>query len=486
MIFNFYTISAFINFLTSVVFAVLVVLKNKKNPKNIGFFILASLVGMWSLCYFFWQNSMDSEVFALFWSRALMVFTIMIPAAYLHFVLALTDALEKRKKLLIFTYLLFYLFLLTDATPFFIEKVGPVMNFNYWPIATPIMSLWLFCFVLYVFYSSFLLIKKYKESGGITKIQLRYVSIGIIIAFICGTLNFVPWYKIPLQPYTNAVVPIYVILMAYAITRYRFMDIRTLTKNIVFYFIIAVLAYVSFYFMAHFYKIVFGNPLAKEGYVLGLIIAPVFAIIIYNSGKILSDFLKKNIFYSLYVYEQAIKKAQVDLSHYKNLGQISDIIIDTIKKALQTDKIAVLVYDDAKENNPNFRIVKKIGFDTENISSLEYDLFSEYFIKNQGIMTKEELEDIIESTEDLDYKKLLHPIENLIYKNDISLCAPIKNNGHLFGVVILGEKMYESFYSKEDFNLLKSLLFSAEIAIDNALIYRRLDKKLTSKKVFAD
>ena len=170
MIFNLYTISAFINFLTSIVLAVLVVLKNRKNPKNVSFSILATLVSLWSLCYFFWQNVEQAEWLALFWCRALMAFTIMIPAAYLHFVLALTETLEKRKKFLIFVYLLFYFFLLTNATPFFIEKVEPIMNFKFWPVATPIMSLWFFSFGVCVFYSAFLLIKKYRGASGITKL----------------------------------------------------------------------------------------------------------------------------------------------------------------------------------------------------------------------------------------------------------------------------------------------------------------------------
>ena len=408
-----------------------------------------------------------------------MVFTIMIPAAYLHFVLALTETLEKRKKLLISVYLLFYFFLLVDATPFFIRDVEPVMNFNYWPMATPIMSAWLFFFVVCVSYSAFLLFKKYKTSSGVTKLQLKYVSIGTIIAFICGSLNFVPWYKIPLPPIANAFVPIYVILMGYAITRYRLMDIKALTRNITFYFIISVFAYVFFYLLIYIYKIVFGDPLAKGGYVLGLFIAPIFAVIIYNSSKSLSDFLNKHIFYSLYIYEQAIKKAQVELSHYAGFNHIADIIIDTIKATLQADDIAVLLY-----NRVDFEVIKKIGFD-KSLSSLDYNLFSEYFRKEQGIITREELEQNIEDTKNTDYKKLLHSIENQIYKNNISLCISIKNNGNLLGIIVLGAKIYEGSYSKEDFELLETLSGYAKTSVNNALIYKKLEEKMANKKFSA-
>src|SRR3989339_723230 len=453
MIFNLYTISAFINFLTSIVLAVLVVLKNRKNPKNVSFSILATLVSLWSLCYFFWQNVEQAEWLALFLCRALMAFTIMIPAAYLHFVLALTETLEKRKKFLIFVYLLFYFFLLTNATPFFIEKVEPIMNFKFWPVATPIMSLWFFSFGVCVFYSAFLLIKKYRGASGITKLQLKYVAIGTIISFICGTLNFAPWYGIPLPPVANSFVPFYVILMAYAITRYRFMDIKTLTRNITFYFIIAVFAYLSFYLFAHAYKIIFGDPLARGGYVLGLVVAPVFAVIAYKISGSLSKFLNKRVFYFLYVYEQEIKKAQNQLRRYNSLDQVADVIINTIRTTLQTEKIAVLFCNSAGKEI-NFEVTKKIGF-TE-IPQLSCALFSEYFKKEYDAITREELEQTIENTKDAVWKKTLHSIENQIHRYNISTCIPLKDSENLLGIIVIGAKRFEGSYSKEDFGLLKT------------------------------
>src|SRR4030043_536405 len=98
MIPNFYAITAFINFLTSLIIAILVILKNRKNPKNIGMFILSSLVSLWSLSYFFWQIS-TTEQEALFWCRALTAFMIFIPAAFLHFALAFAEILNKRRGL---------------------------------------------------------------------------------------------------------------------------------------------------------------------------------------------------------------------------------------------------------------------------------------------------------------------------------------------------------------------------------------------------
>lgn len=465
MAINIYAISGLINFLTGVILAVLVIAKNRKNPKNISFFILAMLVGLWSLCYFFWQITTESEWIALFWARALMVFTIMIPAAYFHFTLALTETLENRQKQIAFVYLYFYLFLLADATPFFINKVGPVMGFKFWPMATPIMSAWLISFLICVAYSSILLVKKYKKSSGVTKIQLKYVSTGVIIAFICGSLNFAPWYKIPLPPVYNFFVPIYVVFMAYAITRYRLMNIRTLTRNVVICFFIAVFAYGFFYGLAFLYKIMFGSVFAKEGFAAGLIAAPIFALLIYSTSKPFLKFLDKHIFYSIYIYEQAIRDARINLMRHPGLNGTANVIIDTLEITLQAERVAVLAHNPSKKT---FSIVKKTGSWKDDIFSLDYGLFSGYFKNNPAIITREELEEIIENEEYIESKKNLHLIENVIFKNNISLCVPLKNDGKLLGIIIAGTKKYEGDYSKEDFDLLETIAESAQASISNA------------------
>lgn len=478
MVVNFYTITSFINFLTSIILAVLVILKNKKSQKNVAFFTLSVIISLWSLSYFFWQNVTDNEAVALFWCRVLSIFLILVPPAYLHFTLALTETIEKRKKFLTLVYLFFYVFILIDVTPFFIDRVEPIMNFKYWPMATPLFSAYVLCFVVCMSYSSFLLIKKFKASTGIVRMQIKYVALGFIITIISGSSNFLPWYKIMIPPVFNALVPFYVICMAYAITRYKLMDVKILARNMVFYFGISFFLYASFYGIALAYKIAFGDVLSQETYFIGLFIAPGIALLLYTSGNLFSKFINKSFFTSIYTYQQTIKEASYNLSRHTSLNEIAEIIIDAANKTVQPINMSVMFVRNLESPDANFEIAKNMGMDSSSLQSvIKYSAFKMFFQDRDEILTRDSLEQIIQRTKDIEERSKLHDIENQLHACNIHICIPLKNNANLLGLIVAGNKQYENAYSQEDFNLLETVSYYAQIAADNVFLYQKIEEE---------
>ena len=204
---------------------------------------------------------------------------IFIPIAYLHFTYALVEILNKRKKFLIFSYLLFSLFLLADATPYFINHVEPLMSFKFWPVAGPTYSLFLILWLFYACYATSILLKFYKKSQSVIKLQLKYIIIGTIIGYAGGITNYFLWYKIPILPVGNITVSVYLLIIAYAIIRYRLMDIRIVVRKTVVYLLSAGFVYGMFYLIIWFYNRTFGTVFSNGAYLLGLIIAPLFVVI---------------------------------------------------------------------------------------------------------------------------------------------------------------------------------------------------------------
>lgn len=476
MIPNFYAITAFINFLTSLIIAILVILKNRKNPKNIGMFILSSLVSLWSLSYFFWQIS-TTEQEALFWCRALTAFMIFIPAAFLHFALAFAEILNKRRGLMISVYAVLSGFFLFNFTPYFVRRVEPIMEFKYWPVAEPIFAVFVAIFASCAFYAFYIFIKKYRESTGIAKLQAKYVAFGTIVSLVSGSLNFLPWFGVPFPPLTNALVPVYVILMAYAITRYRLMDLRTVFKHILFYTGVSILVYATFYAIAWLYIILFGNVFSYQGYLAGLVIAPVFSVAVYVGGKLLSDFIDKHFFSSLYNYQETIIKTSQKLNNYTSLNKIIDTIAETIKKTLQPEKFILLLNNDSEK--PQFKAIKIIGPNNgHDVSAmLKYEIFSEYFKKNPSILIREELDQMMQDTKDRKEWEAVSYLKERLKQLEIYLCLPLTSGDKLSGVILLGAKTETDSYTQKDIELLEVLSYQSGIAIDNASLYRKIEEK---------
>ena len=472
---NFYAISALVNFFTSGILAVFVLSKNRKNKLNIGFFIFAFFIAFWSISYFFWQISIDAKD-ALFWSRMLMAGAIFIPVSYLQLVYLVVNLFDKRKVFLIFSYVVFVIFLILNFTKSFISHVEPLLGFEFWPIAGPVYSIFLIVWFLYVVYSTYLLFDKYRKSVGIIRLQIKYIVIGMIIGFVGGSTNYFLWYRIPILPFGNVLVSVYVGTVAYAILRYRLMDIRVIARKMFVYLGVAIFSYGIFYLLAWIYIRFFGGIFAIAGYVAGLIIAPVFVALFYGLGKYLLDVANKYFFFSLYNYQETINKLARELNYYTDLKKIVSTIVDTIKKTMQLNRAGVLLINQDKKTI-HYSIAKVIGFNTQNGISLVKDNFlTRYLQKSQKPLVRDELKllsrDAKSKSDSDSFANLHRNMEHI----EASLCLPLMSNGRLIGIIVLGAKISGDAYTREDLDLLESLSNQAGTAIDNARLYDKIDE----------
>lgn len=469
---NFYAISALVNLITSAVLGFFVILKSRKS-KNFSFFIFCFFVAFWSLFYYLWQISTSAES-ALLWCRVLMAFAIFIPVAYLHFVYALVEILDKRKKFLIFSYFLFSLFLVADATPYFISHIEPILNFQFWPIAGPVYSLFLAVWFFYVIYSTYLLYVKYKTSVGIIRSQIKYVILGMIIGFAGGATNYFLWYRIPIPLIANILVSVYVGTIAYAIIRYRLMDIRIVARKVVIYFLSAGFVYGMFYLVAWIYNKNFGGIYSNGAYILGLIIAPLFVALfawLNNKIKIIAN---KYLFFSLYSHQETIAKLTDELTNSIDLYKIVDSIVNSIKQAMQLDRAGILLIDQTGKTI-KYKVAKIIGFNENDGISLVQDIFlTRHLEKTQKPLVRDELQiiakDLINSEEKQSFTQLFDNMKHI----EASLCLPMIISNKLIGIIVLGGKISGDAYTKEDLELLTTLSKQAAIALNNARLYKEV------------
>ena len=223
---TFYTITALINALVSLILGAVLLLEGFRKKLNITYALLAFSVAWWSIAYYFWQTATFAED-ALYWARLLMVGASLIPFFYYHFVLILLREEHLRRLLLVAGYVFALVFaVLSGATDLIVASVVPKLSFAFWPepgpLLIPFLSIWLFYFM----YTSYLLLRGIKRSTGSERGTIELVFLGTTLGYIGGVTNYFLWFDIPISPYGNVLVSLYVILVAYAIARHRLFDIR--------------------------------------------------------------------------------------------------------------------------------------------------------------------------------------------------------------------------------------------------------------------
>ena len=479
---NIYAVSALINAIISIVLGFFVLSKNPKGKMHIGFFLFTLSMFIWSLPYYLWQTSNDPQM-ALLWCRVLMAGAIFIPITYLHFTYALVGLLHKRKTFLIFSYILFFLFFLSDFTPVFVSHMEPLMNFPYWPIAGPAFSLFLILWVFYAYYSAYILIKHYRISSGLVKAQLKYVTIGTFLGWTGGITNYFLWYRIPIPPFGNITAAVYLIFVAYAIAKYRLMDIRIVARKIFYVLGSATFVYAVFYLLILFSDKVLGGAFSGATVAFGLIIAPVFVLGFYRVDKGLKNFANRYLFVSLYNYQETINKLNDELTNHIELNKIIDLIVDTIKDTMQLDRAGVLLVN-TSVTPIHYQIAKVIGFNESNGVSLVQDNFlTQHLLRTQKLLVSDELVILARDSKNSEEKKSFLQLYENMKHIEASLCLPLISNGMLIGIIVLGSKVSGDAYTKEDLELLSTLAKQAGIAIENARLYKEVqDFNITLKQ----
>ncbi|MFH1684225.1 MAG: histidine kinase N-terminal 7TM domain-containing protein, partial [Candidatus Margulisiibacteriota bacterium] len=229
---NYFAFSALVNGLTSVLLGIYVLKRGFKSPLNKSYSFFAFSVFFWSLGYFFWQLS-STAANALFWSRVLMAGAILTPVAYFNFSLWLTNKYNDKKWESNISFLVCAIFLGLSFTPMIVKEVSKKLFFTFWPNPGLMYLPFLLMFFFYAIYSLYIMYTVYRRASGHLKAQIMYVFIGTAIGFAGGSTNYFLWYDVPIPPFANILVLAYPILLAYAITKHRLMDISVVISRLV-------------------------------------------------------------------------------------------------------------------------------------------------------------------------------------------------------------------------------------------------------------
>lgn len=470
---NLFALSGLLIGISCAILGAFTLIKGKRQIHYIWAFFSFS-VALWGFGSYEIGIAQNPET-ALFWWRIAYVGVILIPIFFAHFVYVFLG-LPQKKLLLICVYFLGLFFLAANlAGDLFINKVRFVFNqFYYISSPTYFYTLFVFLFFVLIIYIHIRLLQALKITSGVKKNQIGYFILATIPGFSAGFFEFLPVYKIDIYPYFHFIIALSPIVVAYAIMRYRLMDIRIVARKTLIYFVSAAFAYGFFYFLIWFYNRFLGGVFTTIAYATGLFIAPIFVLVFiwfYNSIQKIAN---KYFFYTLYNYQQTINNLSQQLNYLNDLDEIVGLIVDTLKQAMQLDRVGVLLIDQS-DNAISYKIAKVMGFNEQNGISLVQDSFlTRYLQENQKPLVREEFALISKDFRDVEGKKKFLELESNMKRIEASVCLPLMSSNKLIGIIVLGSKISKDAYTSEDLELLSTLAYQAGIAIDNARLYKEI------------
>jgi len=315
--------------------------RNRQNPKNITFFFFSISIAVWSFFYLRWQLSATASD-ALFFCKALMCGAIFIPVFYLHHILSVLGRIKERMILLGLAYFFGLVSLGLCFSPYFVCTVTARFSFLYWPVAGSIFSIFLLIWLGIVVYGAWLIYSHYKKSTGHLRKQLGYMLWATIIGWTGGATNYFLWFNVPVLPFGNALVSVYVMMVSYAILRHRLLDIEVIIrKTLVFagvsFTVFALFTATSFLITEVLQKKLTGAARLWLFALVGMVVAAVV--------RPLNDFLlnltDRYLFQKKYDYAKILQEASQEIALVTGLNELTRKMIAVLVRKARVKNVAI-------------------------------------------------------------------------------------------------------------------------------------------------
>jgi signal transduction histidine kinase len=234
---NAFALSGLLTGITSSVLGTLVYIKRPDRGPNRLWALFAMAVAVWGFGSYKIALTTDMAT-AFWWWKLTHVGVILIPVLFSHFICVFLNI--KRTFSIIVTYIAGLSFLLMNLfTDLLVRNMRFVFSsFYYDSPPGPVYPYFVVFFFSMIAYGHYELWKAYRHATGIKKDQIKYFFLATAVGFTGGGTCFLPVFGIDIYPYLNFTVPLYPILMSYAIVRYRLMDISVVINKGVAYFIV--------------------------------------------------------------------------------------------------------------------------------------------------------------------------------------------------------------------------------------------------------
>jgi len=445
--------------LANLILGLLVLLKNRKNPININFFLLTMSLVAWNLSAFAADISATYDL-RLLLSKFSYLFSFV--ALYLALNFAYYFLSSKNHKLILIVNSLFVAFssaylLLTDKIIGSVTESGSGFTINPGQFSYILLVVVIF-FLLQLIYLPF---RYYKKSDKLRRNQIRFVFLGFIL-FALSVLffNFVlkafigtdVFYK-----YGNYSVLFLVGFTSYALIKHRLMDIRMVVARSLAYAILLVIL-AGFYagVMIAAQNYIFPETNYSIGYIaLQILLAIIMAFSFQPLRRWITKVTDKIFFKNAYDKDELLS----ELSHMlgstivliEMLYRVSDILTREMK-------VSRTLFALVKDENRLYT-VQANGYKT----TPDVDPLDIRHITKDGAIIADELPD--NSTR-----------KRMLRSYDAAIAIPLKTEKEVVGALLLGEKSSGDMYSQQDLAVLEIIAPEIAVAIENAKSYEEINR----------
>ena len=454
-------------------------------------------VALWGVGAFLVGRA-DSAADAMFLWRFALSAVVWIAVFYFHIAAIFCEKEEKLKTLIFFAYfqgiLFTFLFIFTNVM---IDRIILMFDSIYYARSSNLIY-YIFSFIWVGLVIDGLIEQSlfHQKAIGIKKNQVRYFFLGTLIGFLGGISNFLPTYGIDIYPIGNFTIPIYCLIVTYAILKHRLLDAKVVVTRgaillFVYIFIVGIPA--SFvmigkgWLIKQFQHKWFVPPLAL--YTVLALLGPYIYLIFQNRAE--QKRIKQQI--RLHQSLKAASKTTIEVQSIDKLSKIIPRYLLKLYKKLDNRIMHISMFLHDKDNNV-YHAQSSVGDEKIPIDTLirEDSMLVKWFtvirdkLVDEGVMRATDVDVLV--YEDIDYwlnnpgvikkpfkgmGKILKELKRIMESFKASIILPSVYQKELLGFLMLGEKTPDT-YSISDISTFSILANDSAMAFKAAQLFEDL------------
>jgi signal transduction histidine kinase len=353
----YFIITTFINATACGLCCILILVNNYKSNAVKNFALFNCAVAIWSFFYFLSMLATNYQE-AIFYSRVLNTTALFIPPAFLSFCIQITGNKNRFIKQLLYLFLTLDILILPFiGTNLFIQKMAHILIFPFWPIPGPLFHLSTIEFFILIPLSLHLLKTKISNARTTEEKQLKVIYYSLLISFIGGSTNFLPCLSVPIIPFGNALISVFVFGFVYSIFKHQIMDIHVALSRSFVYAIIIFLISILYFSTTHITEIYLNELTGYKSFLFSFLSASITALAFIplqnHLQKIIDKFFFKKTVEEIETENKLLKQEVMQTEKLKAIATLASGLAHEIKNPL-TVLQTFTEYLPLKKNDPQF------------------------------------------------------------------------------------------------------------------------------------
>ncbi|MFA7255345.1 MAG: ATP-binding protein [Candidatus Omnitrophota bacterium] len=464
--FNGYSVPVLIVGVLMLLIGIFILLQNRCSRVNFSFFLIG-------ICGFFWflgiagTYAARTPEIALFIYRTVTFLGVALIAPCTHYFSATWLGLFKKQKIAIRTGLFF-------GGAFYITGLFSPLSFpgvthyfwGFYPVYGPLNLYFLgfFFLVLVCAFTNFFS-ALFREPKGVRKTQIGLITIGFLVAFL-GAFDYLPKFIFyPVLPLGFLAVFFWVLIVAYAIIRYKAMDIETVIHKTLMWLVTTAVAIVPFAAFIYWTQSLRDPASAWGSMFYYLTVAITFYFYFRSIQPRLDQLFQRQRSNLMAIFT----KFSQELVRLKSLRDLLQSFARMLRRQLYVRRLSVFLLDEK-----NGEYIPAIAKGLRNLKAIPKDHpFLTWLERKDAVV----MGDLVGA--DPEVETFRSETEEFFRATQGMVAVPLVLGSKLIGVVSLGRKANLKPYRPNEIQFLTQLKIPVTIAFSNSMQFENISELYT-------